>query len=142
MLTSLFTGTVERDTTEHIVTLCPEKDQDRQVVFRLSRRLGLVDVDDLSGVPFYMTLKNLTNTGFPAPVDKKKKGFMVNSPGQARMTLYQEDQQLIECDLPLAQFGTTELRDGDLFKRYVVSMTLNPATGAVVNHDITERKKK
>ena len=142
MLTSLFTGTVDRDTTEHIVTLCPEKDMDRQVVFRLSRRLGLVDVDDLSGVPFYMTLKNLTNTGFPAPVDKKKKGFMVNSPGQARMTLYQEDQQLIECDLSLAQFGTTELRDGDLFKRYVVSMTLNPATGAVVNHDITERKKK
>ena len=28
--------------------------------------------------------------------------------------------QLIECDLSLAQFGTTELRDGDLFKRYVV----------------------
>lgn len=141
MLLSLFTGTVQRDTTEHVVTFCPEKEMDRQVVFRLSRRLGLVDADDLSGVPFYMTLKNLTPEAFPAPVDKKKEGFYVNVPGMARLTLFQEEQQLAQHELPLAQFGFTELRDGDLFKRYQVSMTLNPATGAVATHNVAEREK-
>ena len=141
-LMTLFTGTVQRDTIEQEFVLCPEKEMERQVVFRLSRRLGLVDADDLSGIPFYLTVKNLTPADHPAPIDKKQEGFYVNVPGMARITLLQEDQQLAQRDLPLAQFGFTELRDGDLFKRYLVSMALHPATGAVVNYSVEEREKK
>ena len=132
-LTSLFTGSISRDTTEHILTLCPDQEIDRDVVFRLSRRLGLVDVDDLSGVPFYLTLKKLNDAGDILSLDNKKhEGFYVNVPTIARMTIEQDDQQLAAFDIPIAQFGFVELRDGGLFKENNTHLQLHPATGAVV----------
>lgn len=127
-----FTGTTHRDSSEHVLTLCPDKELNHEVLFRLSRRLGLVDSDDLSGVPYYIDIKNLSPADHPAPVDKKHQGFYVNVPGTAQLTISQDDQQLAEFIIPLAQFGFTELRDGDLFRRYDVRMQLHPATGAVI----------
>lgn len=140
-LMSLFVGTVSRDTTEHHFTLCPDGPVDRDVAFRLSKRLGLVDSDDLSGVPFYISIKNLHPSRYPLPAQKKSEGFIVNVPGMARLSLFQEDLLMAEFDIPLAQFGFTELRDGQLFRRYVTHMQLHPATGAVVRlHADTEGK--
>ena len=130
-LMSLFTGTVSRDTTEHSLTVCPEAPVDREVVFRLSARRGLVDKDDLSGTPFYMTVENVNPASYPTAENKKNEGFFVNKPGIARVTLYQESHQLGVFELPFAQFGFVELRDGNLFKRYITHMRLNPTTGAV-----------
>ena len=31
----------------------------REVIFRINRQLGLVDKDDFSGVPFYVTIEDL-----------------------------------------------------------------------------------
>lgn len=127
-----FTGTTRRDSSEHVLTLCPDKEMNHEVLFRLSHRLGLVDSDDLSGIPYYIDLKNLSPADHPAPVDKKQQGFYVNVPGTAQLTISQADQQLAQFMVPLAQFGFTELRDGDLFRRYDMSLQLHPATGAVV----------
>ena len=133
-LTSLFTGTTVRDTVEQIVTVCPEKEVQREVIFRLSKKLGLVDKDDLSGVPYYMSIEDLhrTNTQkYPTSENKKDGGFYVNVPGRIRLTLHREQQQLASFDVYAGQFGFVELRSGALFKRYVTHMTLNPATGSV-----------
>lgn len=130
-LMSLFTGVVTRDTTERVITVCPDEEIDRMVLFRLSQKLGVVDSDDLSGVPFYMSVENLYPASHPAAENKKNEGFFVNVPGMARVTLYQQNMQLAAFDVPLAQFGFVTLRDGSLFKRYVTRMRLNPATGAV-----------
>ena len=143
-LTALFTGTTQCDTTVATVIYCPDKEVERDVVFRLSRRLGVVDADDLSGTPYYISIKDKNPAIQEIPDDpkaqakllkersKKQKGFYVNVPGMAQVTLYQGDHQLDTYDVPLAQFGTIELRDGDLFKRYLTHMQLHPATGAVV----------
>ena len=135
-----FTGTVRRDTTQHVLTLCPEREMKHEVLFRISRRLGLVDSDDLSGVPYYIDLKNLNPAEHPAPENKKPSGFFVNVPGMAQLTVSQEDQPLAQFDVPLAQFGFTELRDGDLFRRYVTHLQLHPATGAVVRQQVELEK--
>ena len=131
-LMTLFTGTIRRDTTMQVITLCPEQETEREVVFRLSRQRGLVDKDDLSGVPFHMTVKNL----YPdqaQPLETKKGDWLnVNSPGTAAITLQQEDLPLATFEVPLAQFGHTEQRSCDPFKRYVTHLTLHPATGAIV----------
>ena len=132
-LMAQFTGTVRRDTAQHVLTLCPEHEMKHEVLFRISRRLGLVDSDDLSGVPYYIDLKNLNPADHPAPENKKPTGFFVNVPGLAQLTVSQEDQ-------PLAQFGFTELRDGDLFRRYVTHLQLHPATGAVVRQQVELEK--
>lgn len=131
-LTALFTGTTRRDTTEQTVMLCPMKEVEREVVFRLSHKRGLVDKDDLSGVPFYMTLKQ-TEPSAPLVVEKKKDdGVYVNVPARMSLTLQQEDQTLATFQVPMAQFGYVDWRDGASFKRYVTHLILNPATGAVV----------
>ena len=140
-LMSLFTGMVTRDTTEHTLTICPEKPVDHEVLFRLSGKRGLVDKDDLSGIPFYMTIENLYPAEHPTPENKKQEGFYVNKPGMARITLLQEERQLADYELPLAQFGFVELLDGSLFKKYVTHMRLNPATGAVDTLKAENEKK-
>ena len=139
LMTNL-TGTVRRDTTQHVLTLCPEREMKHEVLFRISRRLGLVDKDDLSGIPYYIDLKNLNPVEHPTPENKKLLGFYVNVPGVAKLTISQEDQPLAQFDVPLAQFGFTELRDGDLFRRYVTHLQLHPATGAVVRQQVEQEK--
>ena len=133
-LMTMFTGTTTRDTVEQIITVCPEKEVDREVIFRLSKKLGLVDKDDLSGIPYYMTIEDLHRTNsqkYGEADNKKSEGFYVNVPGRIRLTLYRESQQLGTFDLFAGQFGFVELRSGTLFKRYVTHMTLNPVTGSV-----------
>ena len=133
-LMSMFTGVTTRDTVEQVITVCPDKEVNREVIFRLSKKLGLVDKDDLSGIPYYMTIEDLHRTNgqkYGLAENKKSEGFYVNVPGRIRLTLHRENQQLGTFDLFAGQFGFVELRSGALFKRYVTHMTLNPATGSV-----------
>lgn len=134
-LMRLFTGTTQRDTIEQTSVVCPDREVQHEVVFRLSRTLGLVDKDDLSGVPFYMTLRCLTPT--PAPVaegkqtQKKDEGLYVNVPATVQLSLQQDDQPLAAFNIPMAQFGYVRQRDTDVFKRFVTHLTLHPETGSV-----------
>ena len=133
-LLSLFTGTTTCDTTEQVVMVCPDKEMKREVIFRISRQRGLVDKDDLSGIPFYLTIEDLhqtTQQPTDAPENKKEEGFYTNVPGIIRLTLYREDRQLATYNYPFAQFGFTELRGINLFKQYLTHLRLNPITGAV-----------
>lgn len=146
-LQSLFVGTTTCDTTEHHFTLCPDKEIQHEIIFRLSKQLGFVDKDDLSGVPFFLTIEDLhqhTQKEFDFPENKKDEGFYINVPGIARLTLYREEQQLATYNYPLAQFGFTELQGGFLFKRYPTQLVLNPITGAIekLHAEIPEKQKK
>ena len=133
-LMSLFTGTTLCDTTEQVITLCPDKEAEKEVIFRISKQRGLVDKDNLSGIPFYLTIKDLhrhTQQQFDYPENKNNGGFYTNVPGMIRLTLYQEERQLASYEYPFAQFGFTELRGSSIFKLYSTRMVLNPVTGAV-----------
>jgi len=133
-LMSLFTGRTRRDTVEHTITVCPEREVSKEVVFRLSQPLGLVDSDDLAGVPYYMTVEDIHHTNqqkYGIANNKKEGGFYLNVPGRIRLSLYREEHFLAAFELPSAQFGFVELYGGKLFKRYVTHMQLNPATGAI-----------
>ena len=89
-LTQLFTGIITKDTTEHIFTIIPEKDFSKQILFRLSQKLGIVDSDDLAGAPYYIDIKdlNILPAKEPVPANKKveKNGVFVNVPGKIRMS--------------------------------------------------------
>lgn len=138
-LSSMFQGVTERDTTEHVLIITPDGPFQHQVLFRLSQQLGLVDADDYSGAPFYLSIDNLETV---PPVDeeaaakvKKKQyeaGIYVNIPGRMRSTIYQGIDMLQTQEFPAAQFGNVELLSGDLFnKHYDTHLWLNPVTGAV-----------
>lgn len=138
-LTSLFQGVYECDTTEHTLLVTPDGPFKRQLLFRLSQVNGLVDADDLSGSPYYISIDDLNTV---PPVDeeaaakvKKKQyeaGIYVNVPGRMRLSLYQGVDLIQTAEHPAAQFGNVELLSGELFnKRYTTRLWLNPVTGAV-----------
>jgi len=137
-LMTLFTGTTFRDTLLHTLSFCPEQEITRQVLFRVSRYLGLVEKDDLAGAPFYITIKNLHPTEVPLPENDKGEDIYANVPGMAQITIEQEDFPLASFTIPLAQFGYVELRKGSVFKKLLTHMTFHPATGAVVQQQTDE----
>jgi len=139
-LTSLFKGIYECDTIEHELVICPDGSFDRQLLFRLSQVNGLVDTDDLSGEPFYVSVENMHSVPEPVEDEKAAKarkkqyeaGVYVNVPGKMRVTLFQGVNVLQTSEQPAAQFGNVELLSGDLFnKRYTTHLWLNTMTGAV-----------
>ena len=135
-LTSLFTGTVERDTLEEVFIVRPSKELKGQPLFRFSKYFGLVDNDDLSGSPYYITVQNLTQLPVAEADAKKKKkaenGLYYNVPGKMRSTIHDGNNIISREDFPAAQFGNVELLSGDLFnKHYGTRVRLNPVTGGI-----------
>ena len=136
-LTSLFVGTTVKDTTEHTLMITPVKPVIQHILFRFSQKLGLVDQDNLAGVPYYINIENLMTVPEPEPVDPKKKnkqiaGIYVNIPGKLRSTISDANQTLLTTEMPAGQFGNVELLSGALFnKRYTTHLWLNPISGAV-----------
>ena len=136
-LTSLFIGTYDKDTIQKVFTIIPSESNSREVVFRFSEKLGLVDADDLAGVPYYILIEDLKTVPKPEPVDPKKKlktayGIFVNIPGRLRSTLSNAQGIIAADEFPAGQFGNVELLSGALFnKRYTTRLRLNPLSGAI-----------
>ena len=138
-LSALFVGTTIRDTTVTDFVVVPDSPCDRTLLFRLSQLLGMVDADDLSGEPFYITVDDLhavAPTAEEAAAKTKKKaweaGVYVNVPGRMRLTIYQGINKLQTAEHPAPQFGNVELLSGELFnKHYDTRLWLNTLTGAV-----------
>lgn len=136
-LTGLFEGTTACDTTEQVVYFCPDKNMTgRSVLFRFSDLFGLVRADDLSGVPYYISVSNIRKpAGTESAVYSRKSdaGINVNVPGRAHIAVTLQDKTLIEQDFSFAQFGHTENLSSDLFtKKNFITFEVNQATGGVI----------
>lgn len=146
-LSSLFAGTTVNDTTEQVLMITPDRPAERQLLFRFSTRRGVVDTDDLSGTPYYISIEKLSNVptlDAEAAAKKKKseKGIYVNVPSRLRATVYNGNGAIVSEDFPAPQFGHTELLSEDLFnKRYATRLWLNPVSGAVDRLEAEQPKK-
>jgi len=111
----------------------------RALLCRFSKRLGLVDKDDLSGEPIWMDLRftgNLPQSVEDADIDLKKakmeKGVWVNQPARAQVTVSTSTATLVQQDVLLPQFGTTEILSDILFnKKTETRVTFYQHTGSV-----------
>jgi len=137
-LTSLFTGVETKDTTEYTFTIVPDSTIKQKILFRFSKRLGLVDADDLAGEPYYINVEDLMTVAKPEPTDPKKRGkkeagVYVNIPGRMRATITNSRAKAVLAgEFPAGQFGNVELLSDALFnKRYTTHVWLNPLSGAV-----------
>ena len=104
---ALFRGTLTRDTIAHVITVCPEKEVSKDVLFRTTPDI------------------------FEKPLDKKNRGIYANVPGRIRVSLHRNDEQLCSFEFLAPQFGFLELRGADLFKRFQTHLQMNPLTGAI-----------
>ena len=129
-------GITDKDTLEIPVEFVPDKEVEKEVLFRFSKYFGIVDADDLSGVPYYITVVNQHNVPVNTTTvgkDEKIKddaGIWVNLPGKISVKLYQGEKLLENFETYVAQFGRTEPMMGELFsKKMETKVRLNPATG-------------
>ena len=144
-LTSLFAGTIQKDTLEKTMTIVPNKESKQSLLFRFSKKLGLVDDDDLAGVPYYIKIADLHAIPVADPDEKKKQkqeqGVYVNVPGKMIASIFNADGVIVTNEFPAAQFGNVELLSGVLFnKRYTTRLWLNPVSGAIDRIEAEEPK--
>lgn len=144
-LLQLFEGTTDCDTLQTRITIYPDREVNKRVLFRFSDAFGLVAADDLSGAPYYVTITDLHQTPEDTRTEKEKQkekdetGLFVNVPGRARVTINCEEKKYKEYDIPFAQFGRTENMSAVLFsKKAATSYEINPVSGVIVNFQSEE----
>lgn len=138
-LLQLFEGSKDVSTEVFSITLTPEAAVDKMILFRLSQKLGVVDNEDLSGDPVYISIKNLQTTPeavIDEKAEKKKKkmdkGVRYNVPGTASIKIFNSSTTYCEGEYPLAQFGETEVLSDVLFnKDATTKVTFDQSTGAI-----------
>ena len=137
-LTALFIGEKRRKTTFHETRVVPEDDLNREVLFRFSEKLGVLDADDLGGTPIYLTLRATDRAPELDPKEAEKKaksmkGIIYNVPGKAEATIEMGDDRLYRGEVQVVQFGTHEALAPVIFedKKAPVKITFYPETGAI-----------
>ena len=81
-LLKLFTGATTREITSKTFSYLPEGNTTKHVAARFSRKLGILDADDMAGAPIYLDVKNLNpnadpTTGLTPTVQKKQQALTV-----------------------------------------------------------------
>lgn len=137
-LINLFTGIKTRETDDYEVSITPYDNLEKEVLFRFSNQLGIVDADDLGGAPVYMNLKAIDRTPQldPKEAEKKEKamkGVIYNVPGKASIHINMNNKTLYKGEAQIVQFGTREGLAPVMFedKKAPVKVFFYPETGAI-----------
>lgn len=139
-LLQMFEGTTVRDTVEQVLLFTPTQEISRQVLFRFSTKLGLREVDDLSGAPYYISVEDLKTVTPPSDQasetkkDKNDINLYVNIPSKISVTISSQQAPIKTIEFLAGQFGKTENLSGELFgKKQSTQVLLDPKTGSVVS---------
>ncbi len=123
-LQGLFAGYTQKSTEVFSLSYDPAKETDKDVLFRFSSVLGVVDGDDLSGSPVYISVKSvgsLPQGTTDTDADKKKakmdKGIYYNVPAREAITVYDADYDYCTTEVSMGQFGNVEILSDVLFDK-------------------------
>ena len=137
-LSHLFTGTTEKTTDLYEVSIIPSDELDKEVIFRFSKQLGIVDADDLGGAPVYMSLIATERAPQLEPKEAEKKekslkGIIYNVPGKAKVEITMGKRTLYKGEAQITQFGTQAGLAPVMFedKKAPVKISFYPETGAI-----------
>lgn len=145
ILLQTFLGVTQKDTIEQEIVYCPagsanedDAPAEKEVLFRFSKKFGLVDANDLAGAPYYLEIEDLkVIPELQTAVDGKKRskndiGVMVNMPGKIKATVFEGNRPMTSFELYAAQYGRLESLSSELFSKKMLSkLQLNPITGYV-----------
>lgn len=140
-LTALFIGTKKTITKhERIIIdideiIDAESHKENEIVaFRFSPVTGIVNANDLSGTPYYLSVKNIYCSA--KPVSSKKtppmSSIMYCVPGSALFTLSDGNKELAKKVLQLTQLGYTTALPLDFIKKNPI-VNFDYRTGALLN---------
>lgn len=141
-LVELFSGSVVTETFSTTTSYIPDLNNiDSKILFRFSEKLGIVDADDLSGEPVYLTLKNknpqspleLTDKQLRDLQKKFAEGLVYNIPSKGVLTIKFHNQTLINKEVDVVQFGTQDVLIKRMFdnKKQPIKVIFYPELGAI-----------
>lgn len=138
-MTEMFSGWTDRNDHTFTFQVMPTKEINDQVVFRFSKKLGVLKDNDMAGEPIYINVKDETTIpplSEEGNAKKKATGVIYNIPGKARVSIESIDKSFYEEELIIAQFGQTETLIDNLFNKKVNTRVIfNPTTGGIVKID-------
>ena len=135
--TEMFSGYTHKETKTFSFNIEPQSDINNQVVFRFSKKLGILAKDNLAGEPIYISISDQhtspTNTEEPK---KKPAGIIYNIPGKAAVTVKSNNKKYFEGNMLVTQFGESEVLTNSLFNQKVNTRVIfNPITGGISKID-------
>ena len=136
-LESLFSGTSQTDKEVFSFFYDPQQETDRDILFRFSQKLGLLDADNLAGEPVTASVKVMET--IPATVSseeaakkraKMEHGVYYNIPALTKINIKYNSQEFVNMETPMAQFGIVEILSNTLFdKKTTTQVTFFQTTG-------------
>lgn len=141
-LTEMFAGKLSVEPESYTIRIAPDKEINQEIAFRFSKKLGVVDNNNLAGEPVYISVKDLKSVNIPQEDSKKKvDGIAYNLPGRAIISLEKDRKTLFKEEMLISQFGTVEYLAPALFnKNSTIKVTFNPTTGGLIKVDREEGK--
>jgi len=141
-LTAMFIGTKTTETGSKEFTIIPdEKNIDNRIIFRFSSKLGVVDANDLSGAPVYLSLKNKAPREQQILTPKEEKemekkfssGIIYNIPGKANMQVTYNGQNYVQKECDIVQYGVQDVLVQKMFdnNKQPVKVIFYPDMGAI-----------
>jgi hypothetical protein len=136
-IVALFVGTTKVTHHKHTFYYHPADDVEKEVVCRFSKYTGIVDKNDLSGEPIYLTLKahkqSLQTAYMIDPKATIPSQLYYNLPGTADILL-QHQALSISKSITVAQYGVSIPLALDLFKnKQEYSIYIHPETGNILS---------
>ncbi|GAB1416186.1 DUF4831 family protein [Paludibacter sp.] len=133
-LTELFVGSIRKSTTKHKIYFTPENPVSKEILFRLSAIRGVVDKDDLSGEPYFITV---TPEKFqkqePDPKTKLEKAVLFTVlPASTNITISDGVKDILKNNLQLPQLGELMMLPESLFKVPGLSISVDNQTGRLL----------
>lgn len=123
-LGSLFAGTTGVTEMSYALDVVPAEETDKLLLFRFSKWTGLVDADDMSGAPFYISIRSIGELPEPSvspDTDIKKgklqKAVYYNVPARTAVKVYDAEKVYVDMEVSMAQFGYEEILSNVLFDK-------------------------
>ncbi len=141
-LTAMFAGTEIKEQGYREFRIVPdEKDIANKILFRFSSKLGVVDANDLSGAPVYISLVNKAPRAEQILTPKEEKemekkfssGIIYNIPNKASLQITYNGKDYVRKECDVVQFGVQDVLTKQMFdnNKQPIKVIFYPDLGAV-----------
>lgn len=115
-LTELFTGKTTYLVQTKIIRISPQKAIENEVFARFSQVFGIVDEDDYSGQPLFITVQPTDTPQSNIATEKTKRfGIFYNIVSRANVEISTIDKILVKSEIVMPQFGHTAFLPAKIF---------------------------
>lgn len=137
-LVALFVGTTKVTRHTHTLLYTPAESVENEVICRLSAHNGIVDKQDLSGEPLYLSLEAKKQTLLPGVYYDKNAPVLsqiyYNLPGEAKMVMQFKGKVVAEGHFEVAQYGVAVPLAQELFTgKSAPIIKINKETGNILS---------